>query len=165
MSDIKVVEVDSSSLGGGQKQVIRKWSHGMKSKRGDLDLDKIVPKNEVVIPPEPVKAPAPAPGPTPEPEAEPSSSSEEEIEEKVEPYGSSSSSDDDDVIVIDKKLEDKTDSETSTTDILSNDPLYLVLSEVFLSTKGNNIVDVLEKIHKDLKKLLAIRTIKAKHKR
>ena len=63
--------------------------------------------------------------------------------------------------------EDKDDSEedsegdqdggasvTSTTRMLSEDPLFLVLSEYFVNKKGRNIVTVLDKINNNLSKLV-----------
>ena len=41
-----------------------------------------------------------------------------------------------------------------TIELLSKDPLYLVLSKVLLGKNGDNLVDILEKINKNLKKLV-----------
>lgn len=45
-------------------------------------------------------------------------------------------------------------SVTSTTRMLSEDPLFLVLSEYFVNKKGRNIVTVLDKINNNLSKLV-----------
>lgn len=48
---------------------------------------------------------------------------------------------------------DKSYSTTSTTRMLSEDPLFLVLSEYLVNKKGENIVTVLDKINSSLNKL------------
>lgn len=45
---------------------------------------------------------------------------------------------------------DGSDVSLSTTEILSNDPLYFVLSQFFISKDGRNIADILEDISKKL---------------
>ena len=47
-------------------------------------------------------------------------------------------------------------SSTSTTRMLSSDPLFLVLYQYLVNNKGENIVTVLDKINKNLKKLVTL---------
>lgn len=46
-------------------------------------------------------------------------------------------------------------SSIDTIKLLSNDPLFLVLSKTFANQKGENIVDILDRINTNLEKLLA----------
>lgn len=52
--------------------------------------------------------------------------------------------------------DNKTDTSGSTYDILSKDPLFMVLSEFFMSKNGENICDILGKMNDNLVKLLKI---------
>lgn len=46
----------------------------------------------------------------------------------------------------------------NTIEMLSKDPLFLVLSKTFVNSEGHNIVDVLSKINTNLEKLLSLNT-------
>jgi hypothetical protein len=60
----------------------------------------------------------------------------------------------------DKKNQDDSESECSdcnTTDLLASDPLYFILSRMFITPEGKNIASVLNEINTKLDKLLASR--------
>lgn len=63
-----------------------------------------------------------------------------------------------DIETLSTRSESSSSSNTSdvasTVELLSRDPLYMVLSEYFMSKRGNNIIDILEKINKNLEKLV-----------
>jgi hypothetical protein len=69
--------------------------------------------------------------------------SEDSEEEDVEQADSGSGSDDD---------EDEDAASLNTTDILSSDPLYFVLSRIFITKDGKNIATILEEINQKLGK-------------
>lgn len=50
----------------------------------------------------------------------------------------------------------ESNSSVSTTELLGRDPLYLVLSSFLSNEEGENIVDVLNKINRNLAKLVAV---------
>ena len=61
--------------------------------------------------------------------------------------------------VTDSEVEDKKDDDSesnvsfSTTEILSNDPLYFILSRLFITENGKNLATILEEINQKLGKL------------
>lgn len=52
------------------------------------------------------------------------------------------------------KKETDTESSVSTTELLSRDPLYLVLNNFLCNDNGENLVDVLSKINRNIVKLI-----------
>ena len=74
--------------------------------------------------------------------------SEPESEESEGSYDEEASAEDDRAESDDELIS------LSSTEMLSNDPLYFVLSRLLVSKDGNNLVDVLESISKKLDKLI-----------
>jgi hypothetical protein len=74
--------------------------------------------------------------------------SEPESEESEGSYDEEASAEDDRADSDDELIS------LSSTEMLSNDPLYFVLSRLLVSKDGNNLVDVLESISKKLDKLI-----------
>jgi hypothetical protein len=82
--------------------------------------------------------------------------SESESDAASEAEASSNSSDDD-------SSESGSGVSFSTTDILSNDPLYFVLSKIFITKDDVNIATLLEQIVQRLDKLCDQKTSSKKH--
>lgn len=78
------------------------------------------------------------------------SDSESDSDDDSESSGSEEDSETDDD--SDDDDEDSDDVSMTTNEILENDPLYFVLSNVFVSKNGRNIADILEDILERLKK-------------
>ena len=88
------------------------------------------------------------------------SESDSDIEEKKEVFADASA----DAVVppeaggADKKSDDDDDSdscsECNTADLLASDPLYFILSRMFMTPDGKNVASILEEINVKLDKLL-----------
>ena len=93
----------------------------------------------------------------PEPVKEVEESSEDEVSESYDDSNSdsNSSSDSESESESDESSgsEDSSDVSFTTTDVLSNDPLYFVLSKFFMTEDNKNIATILEEINKKLGKV------------
>ena len=88
-------------------------------------------------------------------EQQPEDEKEEEEQELESETESESGSETETETVSDPETEEETESEDdkvsfSTTDILQNDPLYFVLSKIFISDDNINIANILQDINKKL---------------
>lgn len=122
------------------------------SKEEEVKKVKIVKLNaERITTDEPRKKKKRQPVPEPEPESETSTESEPEPEPESSDESSASESGSDSGSVSEEQ-DDEADSEVSisTTDILSSDPLYFILSQFFLTAEQKNIATILEEINQKL---------------
>ena len=98
----------------------------------------------------------PVPEPEPIPESDSDSETESEPVTSEEEEQNSSSSDDsgsDSSEENDDQQDDNSELSISTTDILSSDPLYFILSQFFLTPDQKSIATILEEINQKLGKL------------
>lgn len=141
----KVINISTNPLDGGEFKLSSLFSSTQKSKQEQQEQEQktIVPRLE-------------------ETDTESDSDSDlglvgksiDGLEDDDDSEYSTSSSSDDESQQIQSGGKSSDTSSIGTTDILSEDPLFLVLSQFLVSKRNTNIVDAIEKLNENIERLL-----------